>query len=357
MRAVDFIVEQTEPSASKLVAKSGNQWIWKISESTYIDIKNKYNTMYSQSTTPIKSAPSGTSAIWFVSNQTTTVYDPPTHSYQYKTLTPDQADPNQKLHWIVFAQVDQDLLNLVGDLTLSKANLVKLAKVSGALNARNLNKYQTKNHTLYQGQVQHIKDVKQQYAIEPLKNGSLVYKIPIDLYWTIGYSFVQDPKSNWNVQYQIENPVAGTIVVWAKDNTVVKHSFAGNKAVAAVKSIQELAAREGLEMAAELPAIDEPTASTKKVKPGSVMHKMLAYVAEHPGATRSDWFVKHLGRDPQGLQSWTSDTAHDGVAASMGWIRNDAPGQQKYSLHITNIGRLVLARLNKGVAAPYTKEI
>jgi hypothetical protein len=66
--------------------------------------------------------------------------------------------------------------------------------------------------------------------------------------------------------------------------------------------------------------------------------------------------VKHLGRDPQGMQGWTSDTAQDGVAAAMGWLKNEATGG-KYSLHITPIGKLVLARLNSGHPVQHTKQV
>jgi hypothetical protein len=349
MRFFDLLTEQTSNDETKLIAKIGQQWIWTISKDTYNQIRNRWKEFAWKK---FEDVPPDASSLWLVSDQTQKAY-----GFSDVSITPENLD-EQIYHWkwIIFAKQGLDLIHLAGLLNMSKSLLTKLAKISGAENAPGLDLEQTQRHVLYRGQVKHAKEVMQNYALELLKDGSQVYKIPKHSLWTIGIRYRDSEESpNWNTLYRIKHPLAGTIDLWVQDNRVVLWSFPSSKLAQSVRAIQELTARDSLMLTKPLPVPDS-TETTKNVKPGSVMHKMLAYIADHPGASRSDWFVKHLGRSPVGMVGWTDPKAHDGIAAGMGWIKNKGSGS-KYSLHITNIGRLVLARLNKGVAAPYTKEI
>jgi hypothetical protein len=253
--------------------------------------------------------------------------------------------------------VGDELVNLSGRKEISPGMLKKLAKVTSTTHAPSMPSDEAKHHVLHGGAVTHKKDKKQEYALAPLSGGSQVYKVPKHLLWTVGIRFHDESNKDWDTRWSIESPIAGGYAFVSKGDHITRLHYPQNKAHAAIKEIRELVKREGLTLGVDLPDAPAPAAGKPKVvKPASNMHKMLAYVAEHPGATRSDWYVKHLGNNPIGLVGWTDDKAQDGVAASMGWIRNKATGG-KYSLSITPVGKLVLARLNAGHPVSHTKQV
>jgi len=73
---------------------------------------------------------------------------------------------------------------------------------------------------------------------------------------------------------------------------------------------------------------------------------MLKYVEQHPGANRSDRFVRHLGNNPQGMQGY--DMSSDGVAEQLGLLVNDGGKPGRYRLTITDRGRQVVSDLDAG---------
>jgi len=88
----------------------------------------------------------------------------------------------------------------------------------------------------------------------------------------------------------------------------------------------------------------------KAVKPNSNFHKMLQYVNDHPGEGRSGWYRRGLGNNPEGLPTFPSDKAADGVAALYGLITVRDPDRKAltYQLRITDNGRRVLNMLDQG---------
>ena len=356
MRAKEFLTEQTAPDGSKLIAKLGNMWIWQVPESLYAPV---YEKTKADTFRPARPMPPGAGAVYYVSDQAKQRFDKTKNAYVWNDLTPDQAINEYDFYYRFLTSVGDELINLAGRKELSAGILKKLVKLTGAQHAPTIPSDEIKHHVLHGGAVTHTKLKRQEYALTPLSNGSQVYKVPKNLLWTVGIQIrPDDPREkDWDARWTIDSPIAGTYAFVSKGDHIVRLHYPQNKAHAAIKEIRELVKREGLTLGVDLPDAPAPAVGKAKVvKPASVMHKMLAYIAEHPGANRSDWFVKHLGRDAQGMQGWTSDTAHDGVAASMGWIRNEATGG-KYSLSITPVGKLVLARLNAGHPVSHTKQV
>ncbi len=361
MRAKEILTEaatptQTAPDGSKLIATSGSQWLWQVPESTYLPV---YEKTKSDKFNPGRPVPPGAGAIYYVSDLTKQDYDKNQNKYVLKQMTPDRAITEYDFYYRFLTLVGDELINLAGRKDLSAGILKKLAKLTGAKHAPTIPSDEVKHHVLHGGAVTHKKLKQQEYALVPLSDGSQVYKVPKKLLWTVGIRIrVDDPRENeWDTRWQIDSPIAGTYAFVSKGDHITRLHYPQNKAHAAIKEIRELVARESLTLGVDLPDAPAPAVGKAKVvKPASNMHKMLAYIAEHPGATRSDWYVKHLGNKPIGLVGWTDDKAQDGVAASMGWIRNEATGG-KYSLHITPIGKLVLARLNGGHPVQHTKQV
>lgn len=361
MRAKEFLSEAAETATtlsdgSKLISTMGKLWLWQVPEHTYDAVyqKNKADKW-----SPARAVPAGAGTIYYVSEQFKHDFDKVTSAYVRVSLTPDRAVNYYDSYYKFFTSVGDELIVLAGRQEISPGILKKLVKLTGAQHAPTLDPEDAKKHVLHGGTVVHTKIKKQEYARAPLSDGSQVHKVPKNLLWTVGIRIRPDDDRNkdWDTRWDIDSPIAGTYAFVSKGDHIVRLHYPQNKAHAALKEIRELVAREGLTLGVDLPDAPAPTVGKAKVvKPASVMHKMLAYIAEHPGANRSDWFVKHLGRDAQGMQGWTSDTAQDGVAASMGWIRNEATGG-KYSLHITPVGKLVLARLNGGHPVSHTKQV
>jgi len=100
----------------------------------------------------------------------------------------------------------------------------------------------------------------------------------------------------------------------------------------------------------KIPELQLTASMPVKVKPGSAFHKMLTYVASHPGANRSDVFKGGLGRSSAfGAGDINSTSSLDGTAIQAGLLTVYDPAVSNgYSYELTNIGKLVLARLNAG---------
>ena len=355
MRATEFLTEHTASDGSKLIAKMGSLWLWQVPERTYLPV---YERDKAEKFNPALPVPPGAPIIYYVSDQVTYM-SVDNGGYAKTPLTPDLAVKNYAHNYRFFTVEGDELISLAGTKEISPGILKKLVKLTGAQHAPTLSPDDVKHHVLHGGAVTHKKLKQQEYALSPLSNGSPVSKVPKNLLWTVGIRIrVDDPREqDWDTRWDIDSPIAGTYAFVSKDNRIVRLHYPQNKAHAAIKELRELVAREGLTLGVDLPDAPAPAVGKAKVvKPASNMHKMLAYIAEHPGATRSDWYVKHLGNSAQGMVGWTDDKAQDGGAASMGWIRNEATGG-KYSLHITPVGKLVLARLNGGHPVTHTKQV
>jgi hypothetical protein len=360
MRATEFLTEakasiQTAPDGSKLITQSGDMWLWQVPATTYDAV---YQKKQAEKYHPAKPVPAGAGAIYYVSQQVGYGYNDQ-NKFGEMELPPYKAVNTEYYNYRFVTKVGDELVNLSGSKSITPGILKRLVKLTGASHAPSIPSDEVKHHVLHGGEVTHKKIKQQEYALAPLSDSSMVYKVPKNLLWTVGIRIRPDDPRNedWDTRWEIDSPIAGSYAFVSKGDHITRLHYPQNKAHAALKEIRELVQREGLTLGVDLPdAPPAPEGKPKVVKPGGVMHKMLAYIAEHPGANRSDWFVKHLGRDPQGMQGWTSDTAYDGVAASMGWIKNEGSGN-KYSLHITPVGKLVLARLNAGYAVPHTKQV
>lgn len=347
MRAKEILQEQKLDDGSELVATVGPMWIWRMPVATYLKVHDvAKNEKYKPSLLP----PAGSDAVWYVSDQ---------KDYRQRPLLPNDFDSQNWKYshqYLFVAAHNNQLVPLAGRKWITPAVLRKLAAETGTTDAPTLRADHVDNHVLYQGKVQKIRNVAKQYAQPGLSDGSTVMAVPRSLLWTLGHPEYEDEETRkWDSKWRISHPTAGSVwLLVDQDQLIQIGHIPSNKIFHLVRSIRELANRQGWKLAVTLP---EPPAPKKKmVKPGSVMHKMLAYLAEHPGANRSDWFVKHLGYSPQGMQGWTSEKAHDGVAASMGWIENKGTGLN-YSLHLTMLGNLMLGRLNAGMPAPYTDPV
>lgn len=354
MRATEILTEvaktsQTAPDGSKLIMKSGSVWLWEVPKSTYLAV---YEKDKADQFTPAKSVPAGANKIYYVSLQELTGYDMKAGAYTL-SLTPDQAVDQYPNRYMFFTTQGHDLVSLAGRDQFPPTILKKLAQITGAQHAPGLDARDFKDHVLHQGQVQPTKAMWSSYVQPPLTDGSQVWQIPKSLFWTLARPKWANSKP-WNTEWLINNSLVGNIQLLAQDDHIVSVSYPQNKAAKANQLIKELQNRENLTLGVDLP---EPVAQKPKtVKPQSVMHQMLTYVAENPGVSRSDWFIKHMGYHPSGMPGWTDSKAHDGVAASMGWIRNEGTGS-KYSLHITPVGKVVLARLNAGHPVKHSKQI
>jgi hypothetical protein len=97
--------------------------------------------------------------------------------------------------------------------------------------------------------------------------------------------------------------------------------------------------------------IDKPDSA--QIKPGSVMHRMLAHIKENPGGNRTDVFVRGLGRKSTlGLGSINDQSTTDGFAWKTGLIQPYVPGTQTYAYQITPKGKMMLAMLDAGKSIP-----
>lgn len=352
MRAQEFLQEQTLGDGSKLIATVTDFWLWQVTPSVYAPV---YEKDKADVHTPAKPLPPGVTKIYYVSKQTRSQYTSATHSSTTIELTPDQAVSQYPAYYKFLAVQGDELISLAGREDFPPSIIKKVAKLSGAQNAPSLDPRDIRNHVLYQGQVVAVNKNYAAHVQAPLADGSAVSKFPKSLFWTLGRPVWHNDKP-WNTEWVISNGNLGEVKLLTQDSHIVRAVYHKEKAAAAIKCIRELMARESLTLGVDLPEPAPAVASGKKAQPGSNMHKMLAYVAEHPGCNRSDWYVRHLGNKGAGMPGWTSPTSPDGVAASMGWIKNEG-GVSGYSLSITPIGKLVLAGLNKGLAIKHTKQI
>lgn len=349
MRAREIVQEQTDSLGSQLLAKVGGMWIWQVPTSFY-------NTFYEQNKDNRwnKALPLPTNGIiYFVSKKTGQRYDSASHSYVPYPLTPDKAQATLSIKFRLFTKQGDNLISLFGSADITPGVLIKLAELTHAQNAPNLPADKVKQHVLVNGKVQTTDESYSAYMLAPLSNNAKVFKVPRSDLWKVGRTDWQDDPS-WDTTWYINSPDAEYYGLYGLGDTIIQYSAAAGKAWAWVSEIKELAQREGLQLKVTLPAASTRPTSKRIATPGSNMHKMLAYVSEHPGASRSDWFVDHLGLSKQGMQGWTSDKSPDGVAYQQGWIKNADSKGVAYSLSITAKGKLVLARLNAGKPVPYT---
>lgn len=337
MRAQEFLQEQDANSEPQWMATVGETMIWQVPASLYEKVFNLHKDGTFGTPKPV---PSSNSKILLLCED---------------NHHPSDLDWRWPNYYRFLASHDQQLTNLLGSYTVNVSVLKKLAALTGAKNAPKILTRGGKEHVLFQGKISPTKQLVTLYDLPPLSDGSPVSSIPKNLLWTVGESlWPNDEDFTWDTKWTIKNSIAGEIRLYSQSGQIIAAYYPPNKAAQAIKNIKELAQRESLTLAIDLP--EPEVAKEKRTKPGSNMHKMLAYIADHPGATRSDWFVGHLGNSAQGMQGWTSDKATDGVAASMGWIKNTGTSA-KYSLSITPMGKLVLAGLNKGLSIKHTKQI
>jgi hypothetical protein len=331
MRATEFLTERTLDDGSKLVASLGDWWIWQVPHVTYDQFYQKHkNRGYSAPQPATADKP-----IFFVSRQT---------DWQKNEILPTGAIARNDTYGSFFVTLaGEDLRTLIGAGKISSAVLRKLSSLTGAKNAPDL---ETENNAvLYQGKVRSRPDMVKSFAQPPLNDGTTVIMVPKNLWWTIGPTWITPA----DTLYRLINPLAREITFMVKDRKIIQAWYAIERAASAIASIRELATRDGLTIDADLP---EPKKKKKQmIKPGSNMHKMLSYVGANPGCSRSDWFVKHLGLDPQGMQGFASDKSADGRAAMLGWLENTGT-PSKYRLELTMMGHMILGVLDAGNPVP-----
>jgi len=331
----------TLANGNRLIATSSSAELWEVTPEYYKSFSARARQPIIYSEKP-KALPPGTTKVWFLAASSS------------EHLIPDETlKSDWDYDWSFFAKQGSDLIRLLGKAAPTAGILKKLAEVSGTVNSPNLGQHRgTPKLVLYNGVVRKTKDVFNDFELPPLGDVK-VWKIPRKLQWAVGKDFEYDREKEfkWDARYLLETPVAGQITVYVLGNSVVELWYDTSKPSPARAAVTALAERENLSINVELP---EPKVGKKRIiQPNSNMHMMLRYVNDNPGASRSDWYVKHLGLSAQGMPGWTSDKSPDGVAASMGWIENKGD-INKYSLHITRRGELYLARLDAGRAISYT---
>ena len=353
MRATE-ILEQAQAS-SKLIASTKTAWAWQITPELYTAWAGQLHRQQPGSSTTV---PPGTDRIFWLG---------PTTKWSHPgDFTPDVLNDLKHVfshETLMLAQQGTTLTVMVGSYDPPIALMKKLVSSQGVqtlADPLNLISWQIK-YTVYKGNVIKRTDLMQTLQVATLSDGSVVYEIdpalrsalsltnPIN--WHKQYTNVTVPVSSWDTLYQIRTSLVGMVRAAVLDGHIIAVTFESpQKSAVNRRIIEELAQLKNLTIDVELPQ-DPATAKKQFVKPNSNFHKMLAYVKDNPGATRSDWYVKHLGNDPQGMPSWTSAQSVDNRAATLGLIVNKGSGL-KYSLHITPRGSIALAMLNAGKPFP-----
>ena len=353
MRATE-IIEQTS-SDSEMVAEAGTGWAWQISTSVYDAWAAK---LKSQHTALPLTLPPGTDKIFWIG--------PNGQEVGFKKLTPHSLGSLQHVYshqTLMLALQGSTLIPMVGSFAPSAALMKKLVKSQGVqtlVDPHNAISWQVK-YTVYKGNVIKRSDLMQTLQVATLSDGSVVYEISPTMLavlslddprrWHKRYATVTAPLQTWDTLYQIRTSSVGIVRAAVLNNHIIAVTFESpDKSAVNNRIIAELAELKNLSIDVDLPVPPETT-KKKMVKPNSNFHKMLAYVKDNPGATRSDWYVKHLGNNPQGMPGWTSAASVDNQAATLGLIVNKGSGL-KYSLHITPRGSLALAMLNAGKPFP-----
>lgn len=320
MRAKElFLTEQT--GQSKLIKDLDHIWIWEVPHSKYKEYL-KQDVLDDSG-----KRPNPHYRLYFVSSKST---------YDRKEINPDNVGDYDRV--ILFQVIDNDFITIGGYFKFDAPDFKKIAKIFNIVNAPGLD---LGRKVFYKGAVSKTKDNWQLFSQPDLKDGSKVHKVPGPLLWLVGW----ESREPAQIAYVVETSYAGEFTLVVKGHLVQLAHFdkESHKVLAALK---ELCAREKIQIDPKyLP--DVPPPREINIKPGSNMHRMLAFVADHPGSSRSDWYVHHLGLSGQGMPGWTSEKSSDGVAARLGWLTNSGT-QGKYSLTITPVGKLILARLNAG---------
>lgn len=329
----------TLPNGNREIAASSSVELWEVTPDYYKSFNAKpVHEVYDKG----MALPPGTTKVWFLA------------ASRSEHLIPDNTlEREDYWNWSFYAKQGSDLIRLLGNATPSAAVLQKLAAVSGTLNSPNLGcDRRSPKLVLYNGVVRKTNDVFNDFELAPVGDVK-VWKIPRKLQWAVGkdfeYNFEEDFK--WDARYVLETQVAGTIQAYTLQGSIVRLQYDSGKPSIVAPTIRALADRENLSIDVELP---EPISGKKRtIQPNSNMHKMLQYVSENPGSSRSDWYVKHLGLSAQGMPGWTSDKSPDGVAASMGWIENQGSAGT-YKLSVTMLGHMILGILDSGKPLSYT---
>ena len=343
MRAREIIVESVSqnPLDGELVTKLAKSWIWRITPELFEQMRIKSQAAYK----PIKQAPPGTRDIWWLG-----LKREPYAAIDDPVIYPHMADVEHR--WTDFLLVtvkDGNLVTLGGNPSMmTTAMFKKLAQATQAQNAPDIPSHHVNNHVLYQGEVQSVADVFALFRQPDLQNKARVYAIPRNKLWAVGLpgESTWDASHEWDTMWKIADDLRGvTLSLRVQGNKLMSASGV----IPAL--ITELAQRENWQILISMPT-DLPKAKKKTVKPDSVMHQMLVFINEHPGVNRADWFVKHMNYNPSGMPSWSSDKSWDGVAARLGWLKNDS-SKAAYALSITAKGKMVLAALNAGKSVQY----
>jgi len=276
----------------------------------------------------------------------------PSQKYDYKTnsYSPVEATSWANLPYYdvrIYALVNDELQEVTegGHSTKSLGDFKKFIKFTGA--QRSVWKpLSNKKIVVRNGKIMTIKDALETLRIDTL-DGMPVYKgTPQD----VDILYDQNPmdiQRKWDTLYLIHSPVLGAVFINIKAGEIINRPWDPNKWATSLKLLRDFCSKYKIPLPKDLPVVSK-SGKPRWVKPGSNFHKMLKYVSTHPGATRSDWYVKHLGNDPQGMQGWTSPTSPDGVAANAGLIQNNSTTPSKYSLEITTPGQMVLSVLDAG---------
>jgi hypothetical protein len=345
MRAREIIVESASqnPLDGELVTNLAKTWIWRITPDLFEQMRINSQAAYR----PIQPVPPGANHIWWLGFKKEP-YAGSDDPVQY----PHMADVINRWPYFLLVTVQNgDLVTLGGSPSMMTTVMFKkLAQVTQAQNAPDIPSHHVNNQVLYQGKVQPVADVLALFRQPDLHNKARVYAIPRDTLWAVGSpgESTWDVSHEWDTNWKIADDLRGvTLSLKVQGNKLVS----ANAAIPEL--ITELAQRENWQIMISVPT-DRPMAKKKTIKPNSVMHQMLAYINENPGASRTDWFVKHMNYAASGMPSWSSDKSWDGAAARLGWIRNDDGVGIKYNLSITPTGKLVLARLAAGRTVTYT---
>ena len=206
--------------------------------------------------------------------------------------------------------------------------------------------FANKQMILRNGKLMPRKTALESLRVGQLSDNSIVYRgSDQDKDILFGENTAYGPQ--WGTLYCIDSPVAGRLPVIVDNNKITNKPWNPSRLAASLKALNEFCKTYKVLPPDDLPELPKAT-KPRLVKPGSNFHKMLDYVSKNPGCTRTDWYVKYLGNEPQGMPGWTGSTAWDGIAASKGLINNTSQSPGKFSLHITSAGSFVLSMLDNG---------
>jgi hypothetical protein len=188
------------------------------------------------------------------------------------------------------------------------------------------------------GQILRTDQLLMTNLVGKLSDNSLVYQVAPEYRWLVQVWFKKSYAPADQV-YVVENPSQGGRAVFAIKN----QKIVGNTTLSASMTTMR---RWMLLLGQDL---NLGVAPAMKIKPNSLLHKMLRYIKDHPGGNRTDVFVRGLGRKSTlGLGSINDLSTTDGLAWAGKLITPYAPGTAKYDYQITPKGIMMLAMLDAG---------